>query len=267
MNFTDAQIAELLAQVFAGTVTGFDPSLDLYIATAEHLDDGLFEGYGMSLFDEKGLADLSKLDAEMLGDLRDNIHVFSAFKSHHSADFMGSLIWDDDGIKRSFSDFKLDAMNYFGITHDTHLETEFRTSIAMGRGASFWRDIQDDKDQFQFLTYNTVGDERVRPDHEDFDGITRRVNDKFWKTHFPPNGFRCRCDVDQESGTAIGFKQTSNKYMKSVVDPPELFKMNPALDRVVFAADHPAFTVADKYKVEAKNMFGLPPKFGRHLDE
>ena len=198
MNFTDAQIAEYLKQIFNGTVTGFDPSSDLYFATAEYLDDGLFEGYGMTLFG----GDLEPFDAEMLTDLRDNIHVFSAFKSHHSADFIGSLIWDDEGVKRPFKDFRSDAMSYFDISHDTHLETEFRTSIAQGRGAAFWRDIQADKDLYSNLRYNTVGDERVRPDHADYDGVIRPVDDKFWDVHFPPNGFRCRCDVDQEDSSA-----------------------------------------------------------------
>tara|TARA_R110000822_G_scaffold51872_9_gene134731 strand:+ start:841 stop:1632 length:792 start_codon:yes stop_codon:yes gene_type:complete len=263
MDFSDAQIAALLKAVFNGTVTGFDPSLDLYTATAEFLDDGLFEGYGMTLFG----GDISTLDEQLLVDLRDNIHVFSAFKAHHSAEYMGGLMWDDDGNKRAFVDFKSDAMSYFGISHDTHLETEFRTSIAMGRGAAFWRDIQDDASQYPFLKYDTVGDERVRPDHENFDGITRPINDAFWKSHFPPNGFRCRCDVTQIEGNETGFKATPKKVIDATPDPPELFKMNPAIDRVVFSADHPAFTVAEKYKVEAKKMFGLPSKFGRHLDE
>ena len=47
------------------------------------------------------------------------------------------------------------------------------------------------------LTYQTVGDGRVRPEHAMLDEISRPVGDKFWNTYFPPNGWNCRCTVLQ----------------------------------------------------------------------
>lgn len=258
--FPEQSLNAYIADVFDGVHSGFSPSTDLFVATAEFLDSGLFEGYGQTLFD----IDPDSLDAEMLRDLRDNVHVFSAFKSHHSAEQIGELIWDGSGTKRPFNEFKADAMKMFHLTHDTHLKTEHRTSVANGRSAAQWRDVVADADIFGFMKYETIGDERVRPEHENFDGITRPIGDKFWRRHFPPNGFNCRCDVSRKTGLESGFEQTPTKVARRVPDPPELFRMNAGIDRVIFDPKHPAFTVADRFKVVAKNNFDLPLKFGKH---
>lgn len=258
--FPEKMVNAYIADVFDGVHSGFSPSTDLFIATSDFLDDGLWDGYGQILFD----IDPSTPDAEMLRDLRDNIHVFSAFKSHHSAELIGEMIWDDDGNKRSLAAFKADAMKMFNLTHDTHLKTEFRTSVSNGRSAAQWRDVVADADVFPFMKYSTIGDERVRPQHESFDGITRPVNDKFWRKHFPPNGFNCRCDAERQTGDESGFKQTSKADARSVPLPPELFQMNAGIDRVIFDPKHPAFVVADRFKVAAKNNFDLPLFYGKH---
>lgn len=43
--------------------------------------------------------------------------------------------------------------------------------------------------------YMTVGDDRVRPNHAACDGVILPKEDPFWQTHWPPNGWRCRCQV------------------------------------------------------------------------
>ncbi len=44
-----------------------------------------------------------------------------------------------------------------------------------------------------FARLVTAGDHRVRPTHEEMDGIIRPIGDAYWTTHWPPNGFNCRC--------------------------------------------------------------------------
>jgi SPP1 gp7 family putative phage head morphogenesis protein len=49
-------------------------------------------------------------------------------------------------------------------------------------------------------TYRTAGDARVRPQHRQWDGLTYPSGDSFWDTHFPPNGWGCRCTVRWYTG-------------------------------------------------------------------
>ena len=41
----------------------------------------------------------------------------------------------------------------------------------------------------------TAGDSRVRHTHREMQGIIRPIDDPYWLTHWPPNGFNCRCHV------------------------------------------------------------------------
>jgi hypothetical protein len=43
--------------------------------------------------------------------------------------------------------------------------------------------------------YDAVNDTRTRPAHRAMDSIIKPVGDPFWKAHYPPNGYRCRCSV------------------------------------------------------------------------
>lgn len=46
-----------------------------------------------------------------------------------------------------------------------------------------------------YWRYITVGDHRVRPQHKEWAGIILPRDHWFWRSHFPPNGFNCRCHV------------------------------------------------------------------------
>lgn len=54
------------------------------------------------------------------------------------------------------------------------------------------------------LVYRSMRDSRVREAHRRLNGVTLPKNDSFWGTHYPPNGWRCRCKVFavNESGVA-----------------------------------------------------------------
>ncbi len=45
------------------------------------------------------------------------------------------------------------------------------------------------------LVYRSMRDRRVREAHRRLEGVTLPKNDSFWNTHYPPNGWRCRCKV------------------------------------------------------------------------
>lgn len=70
-------------------------------------------------------------------------------------------------------------------------DTNLRQSYAAGQ----WQAIQRGKARRPWLVYRTMHDERVRHSHAAWDGVCLPVDDPWWRTHYPPNGWRCRCRV------------------------------------------------------------------------
>ena len=63
--------------------------------------------------------------------------------------------------------------------NENYLTTEYNFAISQGLSANKWSEIEKDKEEYPNLTYSTVGDGRVRPEHAAMDGTTRPVNDSF----------------------------------------------------------------------------------------
>lgn len=70
-------------------------------------------------------------------------------------------------------------------------DTNMTTSAMAGQ----WQQFQRTAGTRPYLQYQTVGDGRVRPQHRAWQGIVRPIGDAFWDTHYPPNGWGCRCAV------------------------------------------------------------------------
>ena len=77
------------------------------------------------------------------------------------------------------------------IIHDANM----RTAMAAGQ----WRRIEAIADRRPYLRYVSVQDARVRPEHAAWHGTILPWDHPWWRTHFPPNGWRCRCRVVQLS--------------------------------------------------------------------
>lgn len=75
----------------------------------------------------------------------------------------------------------------------------FDTNLRVSRAVGKWNRIQASKALLPYLQYRAVGDERTRPEHRALDRILLPVDHPFWKWHFPPLGFGCRCIVSQLS--------------------------------------------------------------------
>ena len=75
----------------------------------------------------------------------------------------------------------------------TIFETNMRTSYAAGK----WDAVQRTKKTFPYLRYITVHDSKVRAEHKNWHNVVKPVDDPFWDKHYPPNGWGCRCSVQQ----------------------------------------------------------------------
>ncbi len=75
----------------------------------------------------------------------------------------------------------------------------FDTNLRMAHAHGRWQGIERLKEQMPFLRYVSVLDARTRPEHARWHGTVLPVDHPFWRTHYPPNGWRCRCIVQQLS--------------------------------------------------------------------
>ena len=85
----------------------------------------------------------------------------------------------------------------------------YDTNMRMSYAAGEWARIQRTKKTAPYLRYSAILDGRTRPLHRAWDGTTLPVDHAWWKTHFPPNGWRCRCSTIQLSAhdlEALGYE-------------------------------------------------------------
>ena len=88
------------------------------------------------------------------------------------------------------------------------LETLARTQTQLAYGAGRWNVNQDPAiDEILWgYEYVTVGDDRVRPNHEALNGTRYPKDDALLQEIWPPNGFNCRCTMIE-----IYFEGTPNR--------------------------------------------------------
>lgn len=84
----------------------------------------------------------------------------------------------------------------------------FDTNLRMAHAKGRWERIERVAEDRPWLRYFAVRDGRTRPDHADWHGTVLRWDHPFWQSHYPPNGWRCRCLVqqfDDDDLEAFGF--------------------------------------------------------------
>ena len=79
------------------------------------------------------------------------------------------------------------------------LKTIYRANLRTARAAGQWERIQRTKATHPYLLYELGPSEEHRPEHEAWAGTLLRADDPWWRTHFPPNGWGCKCRVRQVS--------------------------------------------------------------------
>ncbi|MYE14516.1 MAG: head morphogenesis protein [Gammaproteobacteria bacterium] len=98
------------------------------------------------------------------------------------------------------------------------LRTIFDTNIRMARAHGRWTRVQRLKGVMPYLRYVAVLDARTRPEHALWHGTVLPVDHPWWKTHFPPNGWHCRCIVVQLSDDDLeryGYKVSPDPVVDS----------------------------------------------------
>ena len=192
--------------------------------------------------------------------MKNNLSVFSGAKTFQEVLELTIGTRSSFGDLIPFNDFKKIGIQIDNRYNVNWLETEQQASFRQSQSADDWKDVNEDKDLFPYLEYSTIRDSRVRQDHEEQQGIIKRVDDPFWNTWFPPNGWNCRCIVKQlESG-----KITKGKFPEN---PDAVFGANVGKTGLIFPKEHKYFDVPKPFKPSQKRNFGFKTPSDEQIKE
>lgn len=150
------------------------------------------------------------------------------------------------------------------------LRTIYRTNMTTAYQAGRWERIQRQKATFPFLVYITVDDSRVRDEHKRWHYTILPVDHPWWKTHYPPNDWGCRCvviAVNQRWLDRRGLKVTekphfagkrkyTNKRTGEIIEVEK--GIGPGWDYNVGEAPKDGFTVRGLKSVQAAAIVDVP---------
>lgn len=91
----------------------------------------------------------------------------------------------------------------------TRLRTIYDTNLRQAQSAGRYERMQRTKARRPYARYVCVDDGNTRAEHWRWHGLVLPIDDPFWDTHWPPNGWGCRCKVMQLSDRDLeryGFK-------------------------------------------------------------
>lgn len=105
------------------------------------------------------------------------------------------------------------------FSRPARLENIFWSNVRTARAAGQWERIQRTKAGLPYLLYVRTASQNPREQHLAFVGIMLLVDDPFWSTHFPPNGWGCKCSVRQITRFEYQRLAATGDYL---LDPPTI---------------------------------------------
>jgi hypothetical protein len=155
--------------------------------------------------------------------------VAGAYKADLLDDFRGAV---DKAITKgtTLEEFRKDfdgivarhGWSYNG-SRNWRSEVIYSTNIRQAYNAGRWTQLTD-TEQLEVLPYLTYkhGDSRVpRPHHLAWDGTTLPADDPWWNTHYPQNGWGCKCRVYGSTRKEYAAAKNAGKgeALPSPIDP------------------------------------------------
>lgn len=128
---------------------------------------------------------------------------------------------------RSVADPESGKVKTVDFTRPRRLQTTFWSNVRSARAAGQWNRMQRTKRALPFILYvrTTAGD--PRPEHLRWAGIILPVDHPFWRTHFPPNGWGCKCAVRQ-----ISAAQAERLLGRAPEDGSVIYRDTPPAERM-----------------------------------
>lgn len=139
------------------------------------------------MMDEDMLAETQKALQDALAQGTD----FATFKARLKPYLMARGWWG----KQLMGDPQDGEIKLVQLGSTRRLRTIYHTNLHSAYAAGQWARIERNKKAFPYLKYIPSDAAFPREEHRRFYGMILPVDDPFWQTHMPPNGWGCRCNV------------------------------------------------------------------------
>jgi hypothetical protein len=77
------------------------------------------------------------------------------------------------------------------------LKVIYQTNLRTARAAGKWERAQRTKKLLPYMRYSLGASKEHRPEHVAWDGLELLKDDPWWDVHMPPNGWGCKCWVQE----------------------------------------------------------------------
>lgn len=154
------------------------------------------------------------------------------------------------------------------------LERIYLTNLRAAAAAGHWDRIQRRKEVLPWLVYELGPSLKHREDHASWAGTCLRVDDPWWQTHYPPNGWGCKCLVRQIAEPPSGarteappdeMRPWTNPHTKETIEVPK--GIDPGWD--FNAAEHAVPGLAQAFNAQLQRLVapgGVEGRAGGRVD-
>lgn len=116
---------------------------------------------------------------------------FSTAKDVATNGMMKTQLFDSDGVRKGFSEFKNDCKAITDITNETWIRVEYDTAVRQVVAGQQFKSFQEDSDLYGFWQYLETTSAHPRDEHLLLVGNIYKIGDPESDDIFPPNGFNC----------------------------------------------------------------------------
>ncbi len=227
-------LMEIAKALFAGKISEKATAPELALSNGDSLWDRI-----KANFKKAESVDKSPEHERWLRIQQNNVYAFGLAKSFAQMQEMRAVVHDQNGVQRPFSEFYKHVKAIDERYNQHYAQAEYQALVRGTIMGQKWLEIQEQKEVFPWLQYQTKGDGRVRAEHDRLNGIVLPADDPFWSQYYPPNGWRCRCTVkpmtdaqlekqnlkpaDSDTAQQAAEKEVKDEYWKHNTGMSELF--------------------------------------------
>ncbi|MCF0235604.1 MAG: DUF935 family protein [Bacteroidaceae bacterium] len=179
----------LIAGVANGQITKWSPEL------FEHLSQELVKGvqrvFQRPLNHTDVSFEYSGTDPAVQVAMELNLFRFSAGKTLAEVQALNEAFRQSS----SYDEFYDKATRICTDFNEHWQRTEYETAVRVAEETANYHRLRSKGKLFPYWQYCTMGDDKVRSEHAELDGLVLHHTDKRWKEIYPPNGWGCRCHV------------------------------------------------------------------------